>query len=698
MGSGPPSTPSAGNTDQQVFSSGFATGDLLGAADVAAFRVGADGTIAAVNDAFASLTGHDRSELVGTSFTELTADDEPTLESLVDDAADAGPLSEQFSLRTNAETTIVVTVHLDVRETDDGPHLAGVVNRRPTSTESVSDSDLTYGRTFQALANALPDGIIILDTNSDVQYANPAVERILGHDPDELVGSSKVNIIPPRLRQAHLDALQNYLETGERNLNWTYVELPGQHKSGHEVPLGVSLNDFTYDGDRYFVGLFRDISPRKEAERTLKAKVAQLESIAYLGRHALEEGDADDLLEKATELASAALEVDCCVAFEYDSIGTTHGTVGPGAPTTDVGIRMAGSDGDAFRVRATTDCDEALLERECERSASTESLAGATLASDEPIVVEDVATDDRIDAPHLSDEGIHSGLGVTIGPITDPWGVLVAYDDRDGEFADHDVDFLESAATIIATALERQAYERQLSETVDELEASNERLEQFAYAASHDLQEPLRMVSSYLGLIESRYADELDEDGREFIEFAVDGADRMREMIDGLLEYSRIDTQGEPFEPVDLEAVFEDVLTDLQMMLEESDAAITAESLPTVRGDPTQLRQLLQNLLSNAIEYSGDEPPRVHLEAERRGRRWRVSVEDEGIGIDPEDADRIFQVFQRLHSREEYDGTGIGLALCRRIVERHGGEIWVDAEPGEGATFSFTLPRAETDV
>jgi len=224
------------------------------------------------------------------------------------------------------------------------------------------------------------------------------------------------------------------------------------------------------------------------------------------------------------------------------------------------------------------------------------------------------------------------------------------------------------------------------------LEASNERLEQFAYAASHDLQEPLRMVSSYLQLVDQRYGEDLDEDGREFIEFAVDGAERMRAMIEGLLRYSRVETQGDPFEPVDLEKVLADVLDDLAVRVEETDAAITHGSLPTVDGDPNQLRQLVQNLLKNAIEYSGDEPPRVDVTAERQAGEWVVSVRDEGIGIDAENADRVFEVFQRLHSHEEHPGTGIGLALARRIVERHGGDIRVDSEPGEGTTFSFTLP------
>ena len=231
---------------------------------------------------------------------------------------------------------------------------------------------------------------------------------------------------------------------------------------------------------------------------------------------------------------------------------------------------------------------------------------------------------------------------------------------------------------------ERKKFERRLEE-------SNERLEQFAYAASHDLQEPLRMVSSYLQLIESRYKDDLDDDGEEFLEFAIDGADRMRDMIEGLLKYSRVDRQDDPVESIDLNAVLEDVLADLHVQIVESDAEVTVEDLPRLRGDASQLRQLFQNLFDNAITYSGDEPPQIHVSADRRNNNWVISVDDEGIGIDPKDQDRIFTVFNRLHSHEAYEGTGIGLALCQRIVERHGGKIWVDSEPGEGATFSFTL-------
>ncbi|RKD95769.1 PAS domain S-box protein [Halopiger aswanensis] len=245
---------------------------------------------------------------------------------------------------------------------------------------------------------------------------------------------------------------------------------------------------------------------------------------------------------------------------------------------------------------------------------------------------------------------------------------------------------------------ERREHERRLEALVDDLEESNERLEQFAYAASHDLQEPLRMISSYLTLLERRYADDLDDDAHEFIEFAVDGATRMQEMIDGLLQYSRVDTQGQSFQPVEVDEVVTDVCTDLEMRIEETGAEIDVGGLPEVHGDPGQLRQLFQNLIDNAITYSGEETPRISVFAEKREATWVISVRDQGIGIDPDDVDRIFRVFDRLHSVEEYDGTGIGLALCQRIAERHGGTIRVDSDPGEGSTFSVHLPtRAERE-
>ncbi len=230
-----------------------------------------------------------------------------------------------------------------------------------------------------------------------------------------------------------------------------------------------------------------------------------------------------------------------------------------------------------------------------------------------------------------------------------------------------------------------------------ELARSNEELEQFAYVASHDLREPLRMVTSYLQLLSKRYQGRLDADADEFIHFAVDGAERMRGLIDGILAWSRVGRRGREFRSTDSNAVLRSSLANLQVAIVEAGAVVTHDSLPAVVADPDQLMQLFQNLVGNAIKFRGAEPPRVHVSASRDEAQWKFQVTDNGIGLDPQNADRIFKMFQRLHDRETYPGTGIGLAVARRIVERHGGRIWVESEPGRGATFLFTLPeRAAT--
>lgn len=224
-----------------------------------------------------------------------------------------------------------------------------------------------------------------------------------------------------------------------------------------------------------------------------------------------------------------------------------------------------------------------------------------------------------------------------------------------------------------------------------ELSRSNSDLEQFAYVISHDLQEPLRMVRSYLGLIERRYKDKLDSAGLEFINYAVDGALRMQNLILALLSYSRISTHGQSFAPTDLEGVFADVTANLQVALEESHALITHDPLPTVNGDASQLLQLLQNLIGNALKFHGTNAPKIHVSAVREPDQWLFGIHDNGIGIDPQFFDRIFVVFQRLHHAKEYPGTGIGLSVCKKIVERHGGRIGVESLSPGGTTFHFTL-------
>jgi PAS domain S-box-containing protein len=249
----------------------------------------------------------------------------------------------------------------------------------------------------------------------------------------------------------------------------------------------------------------------------------------------------------------------------------------------------------------------------------------------------------------------------------------------------------------------RKLAEEALEKAAAELARSNKELEQFAYVASHDLQEPLRMITSYTQLVGRRYADRLDDNAREFMQFAVDGALRMQRLIQDLLTYSRVGTRGKPFEPVSCDQVLTNALANLKITVEESNVAITHDALPEVLGDPVQLTQLFQNLIGNAIKFRGDGLPKIHIGATRRPRKdpeqtggcleeWVVSVRDNGIGIEPQYFERIFVIFQRLHTRDQYPGTGIGLAICKKIVERHGGQIWVESKPGAGSTFAFTLP------
>ncbi len=231
-----------------------------------------------------------------------------------------------------------------------------------------------------------------------------------------------------------------------------------------------------------------------------------------------------------------------------------------------------------------------------------------------------------------------------------------------------------------------------LRQTQADLEQSNEELEQFAYAASHDLQEPLRTVSSYLTLLKRRYDEDLDSDGIEFIDFAVDGADRMRDMIQALLAYSRVDTRGEEFEPVNVSTIFERVTQDLRVTIEETDATVSTPTTElTVSGDGSQLVQLFQNLIENGIKYNTD-PRVIDVSVTRHDESVTFDVTDNGVGMQLDQADDIFEVFNRLHTREEFEGTGIGLSICQKIAERHGGEISVESEPGEGSTFSVVLP------
>jgi PAS domain S-box-containing protein len=300
-------------------------------------------------------------------------------------------------------------------------------------------------------------------------------------------------------------------------------------------------------------------------------------------------------------------------------------------------------------------------------------IADIFQANDQEVIAAGIALESEELAPQ--DDGLHTYLSTKF-PLFDNEGNMYAVCGMSTDISD------------------RKAAELELLQQKQDLDRSNAELQKFAYVASHDLQEPLRMITSYLELLERRYKGQLDDKADQFIAYAVDGAARMQALISDLLNYSRVGTRGENFETVDCTAVLNNALRNLQVAIADNNASITHDPLPHLKADATQLTQLFQNLIGNAIKFRREDPPHIQISVKRTGENWLFSIQDNGIGIESQYTERIFVIFQRLHSRIEYPGTGMGLAICKKIVERHGGNLWVESIPNESSVFHFTLPAA----
>ena len=270
---------------------------------------------------------------------------------------------------------------------------------------------------------------------------------------------------------------------------------------------------------------------------------------------------------------------------------------------------------------------------------------------------------------------------------------LMGIANKESDFTDDDAQTASEFGELAAIALMNSQTLEKLEKSLEEVERSNAELEQFAYVTSHDLREPLRMISSFLQLLERRYADKLDEDANDFIGFAVDGAKRLDDLINDLLIYSQVNSKRREFSSVKLEGILEETLTNLKVAIDENNVVITHDPLPIIYGNDQSMIQLFQNLIGNAIKYRSDETPKIEISVKKEDKQYLFSIKDNGIGIDPKHLERIFTIFQRLHSDREYEGTGIGLAIAQKIVIQHGGQIWAESELGKGSTFYFTIPN-----
>jgi len=480
---------------------------------------------------------------------------------------------------------------------------------------------------YRGLLEAAPDAMVVVSQGGDIVLLNLQAEKQFGYRRDELLGQKVTNIIPVGFAERLIADDLRSTEDALAQQIGTGIELTGLRKDGGEFPIEIMLSPLESAEGTLVTAAIRNISVRKAAEMHL----AQMEG-RYRGL--LEAApDAMVVVDQSGEIVLLNVQAEKQFGYRRDEL---------------LGQQVTNIIPVGFAERLIADDL-----RSAEDASAQQIGAGIELIA-------------------CRKDGSEFPIELMLSPLRNAEGILVTA-------AIRDISVRKKAAVV-------------LLQKVEELNRSNEELGQFAYLASHDLQEPLRMVASYTQLLSRRYKGKLDADADEFIAFAVDGASRMQRLIHDLLAYSRVGTKGKDLIETSSEDALQQALVNLRGAIEESGALVTHDPLPAVLADEMQLIQLFQNLIGNAIKYQSPGVPRVHIFAARvSGKKWNFSVKDNGLGIDPQYFERIFRMFQRLHKRDEFAGTGIGLAICKKIVERHGGRIWVESQPGEGSTFRFAL-------